>query len=296
MKLTDLSYIKSIMQEYGIQFKKKYGQNFLTSEHVLSSIADNADRGVLEIGPGIGSLTYALSERCEKVVSIEIDSTLIPVLQKTLAECDNVEIVHADVLNVDLPTLVRERFGNLPVSVCANLPYYITTPILMMLLESGVPFTNITVMIQKEVAQRLCATPGSAEYGAITAVVAYYAQVRRLFDVSCGNFVPPPSVTSTVISIEPYRKRPYTPKSESMLFRTIKGAFAQRRKTLQNTLRSAFSMLPKEKLEQAFVIAGISPTVRGETLGIADFVRLSDALLAVGVPDTASKASLSQNL
>ncbi len=278
MKLTDPTYIKSIMAEFDLHFKKKYGQNFLTNGVVIEQIAQNADRGVLEIGPGIGVLTHALSQHAERVVSVEIDTTLIPVLEKTLADCQNVRIVNADVLKLDLPTLVREHFGDLPVSVCANLPYYITTPILMALLESGVPFTRITVMIQKEVAQRLCAAPGDAEYGAITAVLAYYARVRRLFDVAPGNFMPPPSVTSTVISIEPYAEKPIRPRDEAMLLRVIHGAFAQRRKTLQNTLRSAFPHLSREQLQTILEAAHIEPTVRGETLSVAQFCAIADAM------------------
>lgn len=278
MKLTDLSYIRSIMAEFGLHFKKKYGQNFLTNETVIENIAQNADRAVLEIGPGIGVLTRALSAHAERVVSVEIDTDLIPVLQKTLADCDNVKIVNEDVLKVDLSALIAQQFGDLPVSVCANLPYYITTPILMHLLESGIPFTNITVMIQKEVAQRLCAAPGDADYGAITAVLAYYARVRRLFDVAPGNFVPPPSVTSTVISIEPWKEKPVRPRDEAMLLRVIHGAFAQRRKTLQNTLRTAFPHLSREQLSSVLAQAGIDPGVRGETLSVAQFCAIADAM------------------
>lgn len=278
MKLTDVSYVKQVMSDFGLHFKKQYGQNFLINETVLRNIAANADRGVLEIGPGIGSLTYALCEQCEKVVSIEIDTALIPVLQHTLAEFSNVEVVHADVLKVDLAALLKEKFNDMPVSVCANLPYYITSPIIMALLESHLPFTNITVMIQKEVAQRLCAKAGDPDYGAITAAVSYYAQVRKLFDVSAGNFLPPPHVTSTVISIEPYKESPYHPKSEEMLFRVIKGAFSQRRKTLRNTLGGAFSFLSKEELSQLLEGLGISPDRRGETLSIEEFIQIADAL------------------
>ncbi len=278
MKLTNVSDVKQLMSEFGIHFKKQYGQNFLINEGVLYEIAANADRGVLEIGPGIGSLTCALCEQAEKVVSVEIDTALLPVLEKTLADHDNVEIVHADVMKVDLPALVREKFGALPVSVCANLPYYITSPIIMLLLESKIPFTNITVMIQKEVAQRLCAKAGDADYGAITAAVSYYAHVRKLFDVAPGNFLPPPKVTSTVISIEPYRDPPYRPKSEAILFRVIKGAFAQRRKTLRNTLGGAFSEFSKDALCEKLESVGISPDRRGETLSIQEFVQIADAL------------------
>ncbi len=278
MKLTNVCDVKQLMEKFGIHFKKQYGQNFLLNETVLQEIAENADRGVLEIGPGIGSLTQVLCEHAEKVVSIEIDTALLPVLEYTLAEYDHAEVVHADVMKVDLPALVKEKFGDLPVSVCANLPYYITSPILMLLLESKIPFTNITVMIQKEVAQRLCAKAGDADYGAITAVVSYYAKVRKLFDVAPGNFLPPPKVTSTVISIEPYKNSPYHPKSEAVLFRVIKGAFAQRRKTLRNTLGGAFSQYSKEELAQKLQSVGISPDRRGETLSIEEFIKIADAM------------------
>ncbi len=278
MKLTDLSYIKSIMAENGLHFKKQYGQNFLTNDTVLQRIAQNAADGVLEIGPGIGSLTYALAQNCKKVVTVEIDDALIPVLHKTLADCDNVEIIHSDVLKLDLPELIAEKFGNMPLSVCANLPYYVTTPIIMSLLESRIPFRNITVMIQKEVAQRLCAKAGDADYGAVTAAVSYYARVTKLFDVAPGNFIPPPKVTSSVISIEPHAVLPIQPKDEATFFHVLKGAFAQRRKTLQNSLHTVFSEFSKEGLAQHIEAAGICPTVRGETLSIADFCAIADIL------------------
>ncbi len=278
MKLTDLSYIKSLMAAHNLHFKKQYGQNFLTNETVLQRIAQNASDGVLEIGPGIGSLTYVLAQNCKKVVTVEIDTALIPVLHETLQEFDNVEIIHSDVLKLDLPALIAERFGEMPVSVCANLPYYVTTPIIMALLESRIPFENITVMIQKEVAHRLCASAGDADYGAVTAAVSYYARVTKLFDVAPGNFIPAPNVTSSVISIEPHKTLPVQPKDEATFFRVIKGAFALRRKTLLNSLHTVFSEWSKEELGALLQKAGISPTVRGETLSIAQFATIADVL------------------
>ncbi len=276
MKLTDLSYIKALMAKHNLHFKKQYGQNFLTNETVLSRIADNAADGVLEIGPGIGSLTYALAQQCKKVVTVEIDDALIPVLAETLGEFDHVKVIHSDVLKLDLPSLIQTEFGDTPCSVCANLPYYVTTPIIMALLESRIPFQNITVMIQKEVAQRLCAKAGDADYGAVTAAVSYYARVTKLFDVAPGNFIPAPKVTSSVISIQPYEVLPIQPLDEPTFFRVLKGAFALRRKTLQNSLATVFAEFSKDKLAVLLTQAGIAPTVRGETLSVADFCRIAD--------------------
>ena len=212
---------------------------------------------------------------------MEIDTALIPALQETTMEFDNLTIINADVLKVDLPALMAKEFEGMSVTVCANLPYYITTPILMGLLESGCRFENITVMIQKEVALRLCAKPGDADYGAVTASVARYGKVSRLFTVSAGSFMPAPKVDSAVIriAIDPVRR--YTVKDERMMGRTIRGAFAMRRKTLVNSLASEFGELNKEAIAEAVVAAGLTPEVRGEKLGIPEFAALADALTAV---------------
>lgn len=281
MKLTNLSYVKEIMQKYDLVFHKKYGQNFLIQEAVPERIAEEcgADEkgGILEIGPGIGTLSQKLCQVAKKVVAVEIDADLIPVLEETMSEFDHFKVIRADVMKTDLAALVKEEFAGMPVSVCANLPYYITTPILMKLLESKIGFDYITVMIQKEVAERLCAEPGEDAYGAITVSLAYYGKAERLFDVSPGSFVPPPKVKSSVVRIRLYKQPPVTVKKEDILFRCIKGAFEQRRKTLQNALSSQFPY-GKDLLAQAISQAGLDVNVRGERLSLEQFALLSDQI------------------
>jgi len=277
MKLTDVSYIKELLAEGGTGFKKKLGQNFLTSERVLDTIADNACEGVLEIGPGIGTLTEKLCERAKRVVSIEIDETLIPILERTLGGRDNLRIVNADALKVDLAALCEEEFGGMTRSVCANLPYYVTTPVLTRLLECGAGFSNVTVMVQKEVAARLCAAPGSADYGAITVFCAYYGSARRVIKVPAGCFVPAPKVDSAVVRIDMHEKPPADCEPEA-LFRTVRAAFGQRRKTLANALSAGFPEKGRGDIATALERCGIPASARGEQLSLADFARLSDAL------------------
>lgn len=228
----------------------------------------------MEIGPGIGRLTRELASRARMVTAVEIDSSLIPVLQQTLADFDTVQVVNRDFMKLDLAAFVKEQFGDHPVCVCANLPYYITTPILMRLLESGVVFSKITVMVQKEVADRLCAKAGSSEYGAVTAAVAYYGKVQRLFRVSAGSFLPAPKVDSAVIQITPYSIPPVCVDSRERLFRIVRAAFAQRRKTLLNALCAAFDEFDREGLSEIISACGFDPRTRGETLSIADFAAL----------------------
>lgn len=285
MKLTDLSTVREIMNRHGINFQKKYGQNFLINPAVPEKIADAAterpdDRplGILEIGPGIGTLTRELASRADKVVALEIDSGLIPVLDETLADLDNVKVINADVMKTDLKSLAEEEFDGYALSVAANLPYYITTPILMKLVESKLPLEFITVMIQKEVAARLCAPAGDPEYGSITVSLAYYGEIRKLFGVPAGCFVPAPKVDSAVVRMKLFKEPPIRVKNEEMLFRAIKGGFAQRRKTLSNSLASEFTHLGKEKINEIICSADIDPAVRGERLSLADFARLSDKL------------------
>ena len=282
MKLTSLNEVKDIMERHGLRFNKGYGQNFLINEAVPRRIAEecgaDSDSGILEIGPGIGTLSYELSSRYKKVVAIEIDTTLIPALAETMAEFDNFKVINADVLKVDLPSLIKEEFGDMPVTVCANLPYYITTPIIMGLLESGCKFDNITVMIQKEVALRLCAKAGDSDYGAVTASVNRYGSVSRLFNVSAGSFVPAPKVDSAVIRIKVDKERKYSVTDEKIMTRVIRGAFAQRRKTLVNSLSSEFSELNKDELTEAVVNSGYRADIRGEKLDIPDFAKLSDTI------------------
>ena len=283
MNLCDVKTIKQIMAMFSLNFRKEFGQNFLTDICVVEDIADNCcddyDSTILEIGPGVGSLTRELAARYKRVIAIEIDNGLIPVLKYTLGEFPNVTVINQDVMKVDLGELLAPYFKEGKVSVCANLPYYITTPILMKLLESGLPFEYITVMIQLEVAQRLCTAPGGKDCGAITAVLNYYGKPERLFTVGAHKFLPAPKVDSSVVRIKLHEEKPFVPKSEEMLFRTIKAAFEQRRKTLPNALAAGFGELSKDELTQAVIDCGFAPEIRGEKLGVADFVALSDAIL-----------------
>lgn len=282
MNLCEAKTIKQIMTMFDIKFRKEFGQNFLINRSVVEDIADNCaestDSAVLEIGPGIGPLTTELALRYRDVVALEIDKGLIPVLKYTLGEFNNVTVYNEDVMKTDLSALLQPYFERGSVSVCANLPYYITTPILMKLLESRLPFDYITVMIQSEVADRLCARAGSSDYGAITAVLAYYGIAEKLFTVSAGNFMPAPKVNSTVVRIKLYKERPYLPKDEKIFFRTVKGAFEQRRKTLPNALSAVFSEISKDQITKAIVSAGHSADIRGERLDVKQFVELSDKL------------------
>ena len=282
MNLCDQKTIKQLMAMFSLNFRKEFGQNFLTNVSVVEDIADNccddSDSTVLEIGPGVGSLTRELAVRYKRVIAVEIDNGLIPVLKYTLGEFSNVTVINEDVMKLDLEELLAPAFARGKVSVCANLPYYITTPILMKLLESGLPFDSITVMIQSEVADRLCAAPGGKNCGAITAVLNYYGEPRRLFRVGAHNFVPPPKVESSVIRIDLYKERPYRPLDEAIFFRTVKGAFEQRRKTLPNALSAAFGELSKEELTEIIVSCGHSPDVRGERLTVEDFRAIADEI------------------
>ena len=289
MDLCNISVIKSVMADAGITFHKEFGQNFLTNRIIPEDIADNcADTGermVLEIGPGIGCLTQELAMRFKKVVAVEIDRGLIPVLNKTLAEYDNITIINEDVMKVDLAALVAEHSEGMPVSVCANLPYYITTPILMYLLESGVKFSTITVMVQNEVAARLAAKPGSSDYGAITAVLGYYGTVRKLFKVSAGCFIPAPKVDSAVVRIDLFDKCPYNIKDEKLFWNCIRAAFEMRRKTLENALVAKLGGFTKEQVAEAISKCGFDPKIRGERLSTEEFVNLSNALHDIKNPN-----------
>ncbi len=284
MNLCDIKTIKQIMAMFSLNFKKEFGQNFLTNNMVVEDIADMcceySARTVVEIGPGVGSLTKELAERYENVIAFEIDRGLIPVLKYTLGSYPNVKIINQDIMEADLGEILAPYFEAGGVSVCANLPYYITTPILMKLLECGLPFDYITVMVQEEVADRLCAATGSKDCGAITSVLAYYGTAQKLFRVNADNFMPPPKVDSAVMRIKLYRDsdRPYHPKDTDMFFRTIKGAFEQRRKTLPNSLASAFPELDKSRITEIVLSCSHPENIRGEKLTIEDFVALSDKL------------------
>lgn len=282
MNLCDIKTVKQVMGMFHLTFRKEFGQNFLTDRSVVEDIADaccqDANSTILEIGPGMGTLTYELALRHKSVVALEIDRGLIPVLDYTLGEFDNVTVHNEDVMQADLEALLAPAFEDGPVSVCANLPYYITSPILMKLLECGLPFDYITVMIQKEVADRLCSPAGGKDYGAITAVLSYYGKAEKLFVVPADKFIPAPKVDSAVIRIRLYKERPYHPEDEALMFRTIKAAFAQRRKTLSNALSAGFSELTKDQINAVIADCGFEPTVRGERLDIAEFIQLSDKI------------------
>jgi 16S rRNA (adenine1518-N6/adenine1519-N6)-dimethyltransferase len=276
LNLTDLSCLKDVMARFGISTKKKYGQNFLINRNVPLRIAEEGcpsnEDGVLEIGPGMGTLTRALCAEAKKVVCLEIDESLIPVLEYTLSDFDNVTVILQDVLKTDLKALCTEHFSQCKrVRVCANLPYYITTPVLMYLLESGVEFASVTVMVQKEVADRITAKAGSAEYGAITAAVAYYGKAEKLFTVSPGSFLPAPKVESAVMRITTHTENPYGDCNRKLLFDMMKAAFEQRRKTLSNTLRGILSPEEREALGEILVNMGFPKDVRGEKLDVSEY-------------------------
>lgn len=282
MDLTDISVIRSLLGDEQTSFKKKFGQNFLTNRQVVRRIAESAadsHTGILEIGPGIGTLTKELCEVAKRVVAVEIDDSLIPILSKTLDGYDNLTVINSDILKVDLKKLTEEYFPDCErIAVCANLPYYITTPILMFLLESGIPFESITVMVQKEVADRLTAAAGSPLYGAVTASVSYYGQAKKLMNVSAGNFIPAPKVDSAVVQITLYKEPPIVTADTDLFFETIRAAFGQRRKTLVNALSSAFPTLAKADIADAVVSCGFDPNVRGEKLNIVDFAKIADGI------------------
>lgn len=281
MDLCDINQIKPLLARHGFHFSKSMGQNFLIDSSVPAHIAwaSEADENtaVLEIGPGIGPLTAQLAKRAGRVVAIELDQALLPVLAETMADYPNVEIVSGDVMKLDLPALVREKFGEQTPIVCANLPYNITTPVLTLLLESGL-FESITVMIQKEVAQRICARPGTSEYGAFSLLCQYHAQCALLFEVPKESFLPAPKVTSAVVRMELRSAPPVQADSQALLFRTIRASFSQRRKKLLNGLSSGFQELDKGQLRDAIAACGFPETVRGETLSLEEFARLSNEI------------------
>ena len=273
--------IRELLAKYGFHFSKSKGQNFLTQRWVPERIvcASGIDKtcGVIEIGPGFGPLTQDLCQKAGKVVAIEVDQTLQPVLRETVGEFSNLEILFADALKTDLPAMVADEFSGLRPVACANLPYYITSPVLTKLLESRC-FSLITVMVQREVAQRICAAPGSRDYSAFTVLCNYHAQPELLFDVPASCFLPQPKVTSAVVCLKVRTEPPAELLDEHTFFRTVRAAFAQRRKTLLNALSSGFSELGKSELAETLHTCGISPMVRGETLDIPSFAILSNAL------------------
>ena len=281
-ELTNISYIKDLCQRYGFALQKSYGQNFIVNSGICPKIAEHAEVdencGVIEIGTGIGVLTKELALRAKKVVAIEIDTKLLPLLEETLADFDNIKIINKDVLEVDLNALIKEEFGDMPVMVCANLPYYITSPIIMKLLEDRLPIENLTVMVQKEAAQLICAKEGSRDAGAISLAVNYYAVPTVCFNVSPGSFFPPPKVTSSVIRLDVNKAPKVQPKSEKNMFRLIRAAFTQRRKTFVNST-SATLGISKAAIEAALEQIGEKPMVRPEQMTLEQFCALSDILL-----------------
>lgn len=272
-----------IIQKYEFMFQKKFGQNFLIDTHVLEKIISAAgitkNDCVLEIGPGIGTMTQYLAENARHVVAVEIDRNLIPILKETLADYDNVTVINEDILRVDIKALAEEYNGGKPIKVVANLPYYITTPIIMGLFESGVPIDNITVMVQKEVADRMKEGPGSKDYGALSLAVQYYAEPEIVANVPPNCFIPRPNVGSAVIRLTRHKEMPVEVKDPALMFKIIRASFNQRRKTLQNGLGNA-SELPytKEQIAAAIAEMGLTPTIRGEALNLAQFAQLSDIL------------------
>ena len=272
-----------IIQKYEFMFQKKFGQNFLIDAHVLEKIISAAgitkDDCVLEIGPGIGTMTQYLAENAGRVVAVEIDRNLIPILKETLADYDNVTVINEDILRVDIKALAEEYNGGKTIKVVANLPYYITTPIIMGLFESGVPIDNITVMVQKEVADRMKEGPGSKDYGALSLAVQYYAEPEIVANVPPNCFIPRPNVGSAVIRLTRHKEMPVEMKDPALMFKIIRASFNQRRKTLQNGLGNAPELpYTKEQIAAAIAEMGLTPTIRGEALSLAQFAQLSDIL------------------
>lgn len=290
MRIADYSVTKAVLERHGFTFKKSFGQNFLTDTNILQKIVDTAEIdknvNVIEIGPGIGALTEFLAENAAEVMAFEIDERLVPILEDTLRDHDNIKVINEDVLKADLQTRVKEfKNPNLPIKVVANLPYYITTPILMHLIESKIPFAEFVVMMQKEVADRISAEPNTKAYGSLSIAVQYYMSAKVAFVVPRTVFVPAPNVDSAILKMTRREQPLVEVKDEDFFFRVSKISFVHRRKTLWNNLTSHFgkSEEVKAKLEQALENANIKPSIRGEALSIPDFARLSDALSEAGL-------------
>ncbi len=284
LDLCNVQEVKALLARHGFHFSKSKGQNFLIASWVPRQIAEdsgvNEQTGVLEVGPGIGPLTQQLCLRAGKVTAVEVDLTLKPILAETLGDFENLEILWNDVMKVDIAQLVREQFPGLRPMACANLPYYITSPVLTALLEAKC-FSSVTVMVQKEVALRMAAKPGSGDYSAFTVFCNYYATPELLFDVPPSCFIPQPKVMSAVVQLKVRPEPPCHIVSEEMFFRVVRASFAQRRKTLQNGLASGFPNLGKEKIGQILTDCGLSPTVRGETLDIETFARIANTIASL---------------
>lgn len=279
--LTDINTVKSILGRNGFHFSKALGQNFIINPNVCPEMADECgveeESGVIEIGPGIGVLTAQLCQRAKKVVCIELDKRLLPILDDTLSDFDNVKVINEDVLKCDLKKLIEEEFAGMDVYVCANLPYYITSPVIMMLLESNLPIKAITVMVQKEAAQRICAPVGSRDSGAVTVAVDYYADANKLFDVGKGSFMPAPKVDSSVIRMDIRDKKPIDLENEKLFFDVVRAAFGQRRKTAVNSLSSGLGV-SKDIISQVLTECGFDLNVRAEVMTMDDFASITKAL------------------
>lgn len=279
--------IKEVLGRHGFRFSKALGQNFLIDPRVCPRMAAESGAaecaGAIEVGPGLGVLTYELAQVAKKVVAIELDQRLFPVLGETLADCPNVELVQGDVLKLDLHALIQEKFGGQEVCVCANLPYYITSPVIMGLLEGGLPLRSITAMVQKEAAERICAQPGQRACGAVSVSVHYHSQPQVLFGVSRGSFLPPPNVDSAVIRLDLRREPPVQVADEGWFFRVSRAAFAQRRKTAANSISASLG-LPKAQVEAALGAAGIPANARAEQLSLEQFAALANALPPLAKP------------
>ncbi len=281
VNLSNIGTVKSILAKHGFTFSKALGQNFLINPRVCPEMAAQSGAGhgvgVIEVGPGIGVLTCELARLADKVVAIELDKRLLPVLDETLAEFDNVKIVNADVMEIDLHALIADEFAGMEVVVCANLPYYITSPVIMRLLEEKLPINSITVMVQKEAAQRICAPVGTRQSGAVTCAVNYYAEAQMLFKVSAGSFMPPPKVDSAVIKLNIRKEPPVNAADEEKMFAVIKAAFAQRRKTVLNSLSNSLH-IDKAAVHSALAASGIEDNARAEQLSLEQFAQIADNL------------------
>ncbi len=279
--LTDISYVRNLLERHGFHFSKALGQNFLINPTVCPKIAEMGNAaagfGVLEIGTGVGTLTAELAKRADKVVAVELDDRLFPILEETLSEFNNVKVIHGDAMKYDLAGLIAEEFAGLHVAVCANLPYYITSPLIMRLLEEKLPIETITVMVQKEAAQRLCAPIGSRESGAVSVAVAFYGQAKQLFGVSRGSFMPAPNVDSAVIQIAIHKEKPWQVADEATFFRMVKVGFSQRRKQLSGVLAGGLG-IPKARMQEIFAEAEIPANARIESLDMEALVRLANRL------------------
>jgi len=279
--LTNLGYIKDLLGRHNFNFSKGLGQNFLVNPSVCPKIAEmgNARKGfgVIEVGTGIGTLTAELAARADKVVAVEIDQRLLPVLEETLADFDNIKVINEDIMNVNLNQLISEEFEGMDVAVCANLPYYITSPVIMHFLESGARVKSLTVMVQKEAAERLCAAVGTRQSGAISVAVNYYGTAKTLFNVSRGSFIPAPNVDSAVIRIDVEKKYSLEPEEEKFFFSVVKAAFSQRRKTLANSLSSMMSV-EKSCVYEALGECGFGESVRVEQLDMESLIKFSSVL------------------